>query len=122
MGWETYLQQYRAADRPPALYLRPTGMLSGATAAAAIANGSALPLGDSGLAFGFVELLWREPNTLDGQESLEQSPSPLMGEDLGGGDGAASILLVLVVPGLAETSPPPQPSPIKGEGLCSRDS
>ena len=92
-------------------------MLSGATAAAAIANGSALPLGDSGLAFGFVELLWREPNTLDGQESLEQSPSPLMGEGWGGGDVSAR-------PGTTSTnnieaapSPPPKSSPIKGEDL-----
>ena len=66
MGWETYLQQYRAADRPPALYLRPAGVLFGAAAAAAIEGGVALPLG-GGQAFGVIDLLWHEPENSTGR-------------------------------------------------------
>ncbi len=48
-----------AADR---LWLRPAGLLSGAAAATALAEGLALPLAASGLAFPLVEMLGRWPD------------------------------------------------------------
>ena len=48
-----------AAER---LWLRPTGLLSRAAAAAAIAAGSVLPLAGGGLAFSLVEILGRRPD------------------------------------------------------------
>jgi dihydropteroate synthase len=45
-----------AADH---LWLRPAGLLSGAAAAAAVADGLAMPLATSGLAFPLVEILGR---------------------------------------------------------------
>src|SRR5260221_4450098 len=48
-----------AADR---LWLRPAGLLSGAAAATALAEGLALPLAAAGLAFPLVEILGRWPD------------------------------------------------------------
>ena len=91
-------------------------MLSGAAAAAAVTGEIALPLGGNGQAFGFIELLWREPSTLGSRAHLFHSPSPLIGEGWGGGDVSAR-------PGIrannieSAPSPPPKSSHIKGEDL-----
>ena len=47
---------------PEHLWLRPAGLLSGAAAALAVAEGQALPLATSGLAFSQVEILGRGPD------------------------------------------------------------
>ncbi len=52
-------QQFRAADRPPDLYLRPCGMLVGRAAEAAVESGVAQQLGGSN-AFTTLEILWRD--------------------------------------------------------------
>jgi len=66
----------------------------------------ALESAQQGAAFlAAYEAAWRAPV---GTELPNLTPSPLMGEGSGGGDGAASLK--------AERSPPPRPSPIKGEG------
>lgn len=56
-----FIQQLRAAQRPPDLYLAPEGLLSGATAARAIAAGLALPF-PRGAAFSLVTLAARDAN------------------------------------------------------------
>ncbi len=45
------------------LYLRPVGLLYGAVAEAAIAEGLALPLAGGGIAFTAAELIEGEPGT-----------------------------------------------------------
>lgn len=72
----------------------------------------ALESAQQGAAFAAAhDAAWRAPQPGGGK--LGGKPSPSMGEGLGGGD--ASALPALAVH--AERSPPPHPSPIKGEGV-----
>ena len=54
-----FTQQLRAAQRPPDLYLGPEGLLTGDTAAAALASGLALPFGAGG-AFSLIAVTARD--------------------------------------------------------------
>jgi dihydropteroate synthase len=57
------------------LWLRPTGLLTGSAAAAAIAAGDALPLAGGPLAFALVEILARRPS---GEIVAALQPLPLL--------------------------------------------